>query len=231
MNQLLPVKALFRQSFDLYYKKFTLFGSIQLVNVPFLIVASLYGELYTRESFQQAIGSGSWSAGSFGILFFLVAIVGAVVALWSQAALVFAMKERESTLEAKHFLAVAGQHWKSFAWVYFLTAIITGAGFLALIVPGIIFAVWFSFSVYIFVAEGLRGRAALRQSRTLVEGQWWSIFARLLAVALFMFLVAIATGWMRVAGDIVSIFFAMPFGVIYGYLLYEDIKKSKAVAV
>ncbi len=48
-------------------------------------------------------------------------------------------------------------------------------GFLLLVVPGLIFLVWFSQSAYVVVNEDLSGVAALKRSRQLVRNRFWDV--------------------------------------------------------
>ena len=64
---------------------------------------------------------------------------------------------------------------------------------LALIIPGIIWEVYYFFYVYVVALRGIWGKKALNYSKSLVEGQWWRvvgiglvILATLLAVTLIV---------------------------------------------
>ena len=62
--------------------------------------------------------------------------------------------------------------------------LIVAAGFLALIVPGLIFVTWFALVAPAIELEGLGVAAALRRSRELVRPHFWKVFA--VAVPLFI---------------------------------------------
>ena len=49
-----------------------------------------------------------------------------------------------------------------------------------LLIPGIIFAVWFVFTSPIVILERMTYTRAMRRSRQLVKGHWWRIFLTLL---------------------------------------------------
>lgn len=55
-------------------------------------------------------------------------------------------------------------------WLGFLTSFIIGGGFMLLIIPGVIFMVWFFFAQFILVKEDVRGMSALLKSREYVRG-------------------------------------------------------------
>jgi hypothetical protein len=61
--------------------------------------------------------------------------------------------------------------------------IIVGLSFL-LIVPGIIWAIYYTFMVYVVALRSLGGKPALNYSKDLVKGQWWHTFGILLVIGL-----------------------------------------------
>lgn len=69
-------------------------------------------------------------------------------------------------------------------------SLIVFAGCLLLIVPGIIFMVWYIFTIYILVFEGKKGVEAMKASKQLVVGRWGAIALRFFGPVL-LFTVAI----------------------------------------
>lgn len=63
-------------------------------------------------------------------------------------------------------------------------AIIIG-GTILLIIPGIIFAIWFNFAIYTYILEGRTKLEALKESKILVRGRWWPVSWRVLAINVF----------------------------------------------
>lgn len=73
----------------------------------------------------------------------------------------------------------------------FLTNLVEGLGFLMLVIPGILFTVWFSFASSVCVLENQAGTTAMGRSRTLARGSGGRIFGILL---LFGILTAVLEG-------------------------------------
>jgi hypothetical protein len=69
-------------------------------------------------------------------------------------------------------------------WVTVLMCLIVMGGTVLLLVPGIIFSVWFMMVPYVFVLEKQKGLNALLRSKEYVEGHGWEIFWK--AVPLFL---------------------------------------------
>jgi hypothetical protein len=77
-----------------------------------------------------------------------------------------------------------------FVWISILVSLITIFGFTLLIVPGVIFLVWYRFSQNFAVVDGIGGVAALGASKRLVAGRFWAVFVRIVLPGLFFFVTA-----------------------------------------
>jgi len=107
-------------------------------------------------------------------------------------------------------------------WIGFLTGFIIGGGFLLLIVPGIIFTVWFCFTQFILIQEESTGMDALLKSREYVRGEWFNVALRLLLV----WAASLLIGAIPFVGPILSIVF-FPYVMIFHYLIYRDLRQMK----
>ncbi len=226
MNNLSPIGNLLKKSFQIYKKKFWLLVSILSINLPFLVVSVLSSFYYGNPGEKMHSNIPLFIA--LGILFLIVFLVGTIVALWSQLSIILLIKETDSNLNAKQYLALGWSKLNSYLWVYFLMGIISLAGFILLIIPGIIFYIWFVFSPYVFAVENVSGEEALKRSRKLVKNYWWSVFLRIITVGLLISIVSLVEGWIPIVGPLVGAFFVVPFWIIYLYLIYEDLKRIKA---
>ena len=77
-------------------------------------------------------------------------------------------------------------------------------GTLALIIPGILFYVWFALTAQAIVIEDRRYTGAMGRSRQLVLGSWWRVFGILLVIS-------IAAG---IASSIVQLGVISVFGIV-----------------
>jgi uncharacterized membrane protein len=69
-------------------------------------------------------------------------------------------------------------------WASFLSNLICLGLMLLFIIPGIIWANYYSFVLATAALQGISGKAALDHSKRLVKGQWWKIFWINLAIGL-----------------------------------------------
>ncbi|MDD5341220.1 MAG: hypothetical protein PHC97_02150 [Patescibacteria group bacterium] len=140
----------------------------------------------------------------------------------------------------------------SYFWVGILVGLITMAGFILLIIPGIIFVVWYSFAEYIVVLEDdKKGTKALTESKELVRGRWGASFWRLLIPGLIVYVIggaislvitlAASSGNIDFAtidqniifNSILTLIFLalMPLFTAYGIILYNNLKETKRTII
>lgn len=150
--------------------------------------------------------------------------------------------------------------WRYLA-LMILSAIIIGVGFIVFVIPGIIFGVMLAFAGTALALENIGPIQALKRSAHLVKGFWWTVFARLLVLVIFVIIISMVgnaimslsywffdmvgsgIGWMIMGialGVVVyaigaAVNFAMgTISVVYNYSLYrrlKEIKESDANAV
>ncbi len=74
--------------------------------------------------------------------------------------------------------------WFASFWTNLLAGIMLVGLFLLLIVPGAIFAVYWSFVMAAVGLRSMEGMAAIRYSKSLVKGRWWKTFGYLIVFGL-----------------------------------------------
>ena len=111
-----------------------------------------------------------------------------------------------------------------------ISSLVTGVGYLLLVIPGVIFSVWFSFTLYIVVTKGARAFEAIKKSKELVNGYFWPVAGRLLVFTLLNILIqsALSIKQIETVGGIIS-FLLTPYFVLLSYLLYLDVKRAKGL--
>jgi len=215
---LISIGDLFERSFAIYKNNFWTFIKIISINILFFLIVLPFaiGFFLVRNNIYASI------------LLILVALICvliiAVFAFWIKVSLIFVIKERGRNFSVVQILKDSWPYLGSYAWISFLVGLVVVGGFILFIIPGIIFLVWFCFSTFILVFEGKKGTQALKRSKALVQGYWWSVVGRFLLVAL----VAAVISWIPFLGSLINLFFTMPFMMIYAYLIYEDLKKIQA---
>ncbi len=118
--------------------------------------------------------------------------------------------------------------WQYF-WIVMLSSFFIILSSFFLIIPGIIVTVYLMFCSYILIIEGEKGMNALKRSWALVKGNWWKVFGRIM-------LLNIIYGGLFICLDSISAFLgfvfqslSMPLSIIFAYLIYLELKKSKEI--
>ena len=107
-------------------------------------------------------------------------------------------------------------------------------GYVLLIIPGVIFSIWFSLAAFILIGENITGMNALLKSKKYVEGYWGSVFWRFLFFIILLggllVILIIVSGASKTIGEflkeILSLFGVM-MGYIYGYRIYYYLRNIK----
>lgn len=138
---------------------------------------------------------------------------------WVAAASIYAIVDETGVKES---LGLALGRIRAFLWLFSLVGLIIGGGYGLLIIPGILFTVWFFFAQYILAAEDTRGMDALLKSREYVRGHGWAVFGRILLAML----VCVPLSLIPLIGPLLSILFG-PFMLIYANEIYQDLRQLK----
>ena len=195
---------------------------------------------------QSAIGNMIiFAIGFISLLILFLTII--IIQFWSQAALIFAIKDSAENIGIKESYRRGWRKARSFFWVSILSGFIIMGGYIFFIIPGIIFSIWFCLALYIVIAEDLKGMNVLLKSREYIRNYWWPVLWRLLFINLFVYLIiaifvffifCIATlcgikpdlnnfeAMVNLPINIIS-FILAPLTVIYPFLIYNNLKKIK----
>lgn len=157
-----------------------------------------------------------------------------IASMLGQLALLYAANDDMLTVEGAYIKA-----WKNFLpylWVTLLTGIIISIGYVLLIVPGIIWMIYYSLVSYVFVNENLRGRAALNKSKEYVKGYWWALFIRYIYIFVILIILELLASGLLSIIDVIGLhgikqllepfisFFTIPLDVLFSFAIYEQLK-------
>lgn len=232
-NKIPGVFGLINEAFSLCKKRFlTLFGILVLPIVIFFVlifaVVTLFGGF-------SAINNASSDSISWGfVLTIVLLLIGfIIVQIWSALSLIVAVADRTKSLGVIASYKTAWRRLHSYVWVQFLVGVTTMGGFLLLFVPGVIFAVWFIFSVFLLIDDDKRGFKALLSSREYVRGRWWQVFGRLLGGGLVILIISLAVQLLlqfiapesvvAILNYIIQLFVQI-FLISYIFVLYKNVK-------
>jgi len=184
------VAELFSEALYLFCTKFVrVFLTLLIPNIIVMMSAVGVG-FVTKGAFSMAINHSPYTTAVVPF-YILIFVFGTVIQLWGGMAVVIHLlaDQKVGVVESyKRSWQYVGRYW----WLCVLEMLILSAGFVLLIIPGIVLAILFLFSQFVLVEEEYRGLNALMISREYIRGYAWSVFGRLLLLgALLASLVAI----------------------------------------
>lgn len=249
MASLLSPLKLLSNAWQLYKSRWKTFLGIMIIPALCIIIIAflLQVGIFWFVGFSKDLISASFVAGvaTFfvgAVLFLVLYLAVIIIQLWSQVALIYAIKDSVENIGIKESYRRGWHKIKSFFWVLILSSFIIMGGYMFFVIPGIIFTIWFIFTIYIVVVEDLKGMDAILKSREYIRNYWWSVFWRLSFMTLLLFfisfiLTSLSTLILVLAGDslgtiinlpinIIS-FILAPLMVIYPFLIYNNLKEIK----
>lgn len=231
-----PVDLL-KQSVSLFFKHFVYILLFWLIKLALYSVASIPVFLTIIVSV-ITLGAGVVKPANpvFITLIIVFALALIVLGAWIGAASMVQVNA-VSTDKKVPYKDLFSMGWK-LAWKLFATGLLVGLivafGLLILIIPGLIFAVWFTFTTPIIVTEKVTISQALSKSKALVKGRFWAVVKYLLfpilAIFLYSFIITTISAfipWIKPLISLISVPIGTVFG-IYSFLMYFAFRDNPA---
>ena len=209
-------KELFGRAWGLYKRKFLTMLGLMLLSIV-LVLLSFLGMLpfALLAKMMASIKTPLVLAG------FLVTAGGVMYVMsWTSAAYFHAIAFSESGV-MESLRRTRGLAWGYMGFLALWSLLVMG-GSLLLLIPGILFAVWFILSPFVYLEEDGGSFASLMRSREYVRGYWWPLALRLLGVWLIYALISAIPFVGQLAGFLLG-----PFLFIHIFVVYEDLKRIK----
>lgn len=223
--------TLLSDAWMLFSKHAVLLIGIYLIPTILLVLYAFFIALFSSPDLDPVLRQ---AALPFNLVLTFMLIV---VSILAGIALIRAVSSPESTTLVSAY-KFGLENILSYIWIALLTGVTVMVGFMLLVIPGILFLVWFAFVYYILVLEGIKGIDAMKASKAYVKGYWWPIFGRMVLLMVLLVLVS------KVLGMLADLIFGggkplieiiesalgvvlVPFSIAYMYLLYTDIKEIK----
>jgi len=242
-EELIGIVDLFRNAWNIYANKFLILAGIAVIPGIFYFFLKIISGL-SEVNFLIPGNPAPFLIFLIQAVVFLLSICGLIVSILANSALIFAVINKDNAgFGIRESFAIAWRNFFSYAWVSFLAGIFIFSSFFLFIIPGIIFFVWFAFSLFAFAdegakwekgekGEGIKGLNALFRSKQLVKGYWRKVFWRLLVLFIALFIAMIFISFVSERTNdsfFLSIFdiLASPFVLVFNFLIYENLKSLK----
>lgn len=173
--------------------------------VALVIAATVHGQIGIMSAFDQAR--------HYVIPFFISSVLNTVMSLVALVVGYMLVAMLTAILVAVNVLNTAA--W--FDWLSIIPYVLS-----LLVLAKFIFA---GVSV---VVEKKGALAALRRSAELMKGVYWHVVLRLLIVYVILFIIIFAAGYIPYIGGLLAAALAIPFGVLYLYTIFEELRAARA---
>jgi len=214
-------------AWNLYRRRFLTLIGVAFIPALVMILAGMV--------FETSVLSPIWA-----ILFSLVVMpLVLIFGLWGQVSMLYAIKDSQKGIGIIESYRRGWRKILSYWWVGLLSSFVVLGGFMLLIIPGIIFSIWFILALFVLVSEDIKGMDALMKSKEYVKGRWWGTFRRLFTIGIIGFIIYAIIGFSmgflgisgdspisRIVGPITSILLT-PFFTAYIFLLYKNLKEIR----
>ena len=169
LTKLIPFSTLFKNTWQIYRSRIVVFTEIMLFPVIFTIITYII-----TISLFSFWGSLFWTV----LIAILLTISSIFLQLLAYPTLIYCTKEKLGLIDS---IKLALHKFLPFFAVFLLTSLISIIGFAFLVIPGVIFIIWFSVAIYVLIYEEQKIIASLKKSRELIRGYFLPILLRLLA--------------------------------------------------
>lgn len=224
--------GLIRSAFQIFFEKENLvyLVKIYLPLLPFSIFSLIQQEVWSKRvaamdgsSLETILGGNLWLIVLIAIVNILYLFVYFTISVSGILAVDGVVSGHKKEIKPLYKAA-----WKKVA-KYLLLSMLAGMavvfGGILLIIPGIIFMVWFSFAQFELVLNDLGVIKSLGRSRNLVRGRFWKVLGRMFVFGLFAIIVQLILMIIPYVGvaiyPLMSALFLLPT-----YLLYKEISQG-----
>lgn len=210
---------LIKKSVDLFSRKENFLFFIQIY-IPVAIFSVLsVAQSYLPDSFKNSnVALLTVVAAVLQLLYLLTSVLVAAAGIIAIGKIVEGSKS-----SVKEIFTTAKKSYWMFLLLSIILTVAYGLGFILLIVPGLLFVVWFAFSKFIMIEKGTGIKESLLKSKEMAKGSYWKILGRIVVFGLFMIIVEMALsiipfGIGTVLASLCGALFILPT-----YLLYKEI--------
>lgn len=215
---------------------------VAVVVVPLTFISAFLGgvvfkpETTTEVLFGQTVEVTTQSAGIGFLVVVIGLVVGVIITAVLQAALTRAAAQASigDTVDVDASYKWGFARFGSVLLISVLVGLAVFAGFLLLIIPGIIFAVMLTASIPALVVENRKGTAAMSRSWNLVKGHFWHALGTLFVAGIITAVIggvigaigsAFGDNWfVRWIFQVLAQILVSPFSALVGVLLYLDLR-------
>lgn len=239
--ELPPAQTILKESWEIYKARFKTLIIINLIPLAIIAIFGLIGGFGALSGRLLNFNFGGYGL-IVTIIYVLIAAISLIyISLWGAVAQIYAIKDHAEQIEWMEAFKRSQKKITAFFGTNLLVGLITFAGIILLIVPGIIFGLWFSQASFLVIEEDLAGTMALKRSKALVKGRLGTMFGKFFYIGLITILLYILISIIALFGisslgsnsPIPSIFsnlfslFWTPLTLVYSFQLFKHLKRTR----
>lgn len=220
MDKNTKASEIFKESLTIYQKRFWTFFLIILITSLAARLIS-YSTGFLPENFKL-------------INRFLTYLITTTITLWGTLSLYETIQN--NNIDLSKIFSQSSKKLLPFLILNLFFDLVIFAGLILLIIPGILFMIWFNLAFWIFVDQNIRGNNALLLSKKYMNGNIGYFLKKMIFVAIVSIIPLAITSIIFKENLILNwattcILSALisPLIAIYGYFIYQNIKNSKTV--
>jgi len=220
MQKLSSPNDLIKKAVTLFFKKENLIFLVKIYIPAGMVALLVVGQSYLPSSITDS--NSIWWLSTVVLLQILSGLVSIFVAISGIIALGKVVSGGELSVKKTYELA-----WKQY-WKFALFSIVSGLiyvfGFTLLIIPAVIFGVWFIFSRFLFIEKKMGIKESLLKSKEMVKGIFWKVLGRCVVFGVFAIIVQMLLGIIPFGIGSVLVSLVGAVYILPIYLLYLEVK-------
>jgi hypothetical protein len=132
------------------------------------------------------------STGLLSIVIIVLSVLAALLTIGAMSKLLLDAYSGHPT-SWRHSLQVAAGRLGPLLWLAIMTEVLLVIAFILLVIPGIYLTICWALAIPVLMFEGIGGYGALRRSRELISGHWWTTLGALLVgiIAIVIFYIVL----------------------------------------
>ena len=232
-NEKLPsARSIFGASWNFYFAKFKIIFNILILPTLFAVLSTLIAVYISPEKQISAEGIDITPPMSLepAIVIIILNIINIIIQFFSTLAMWnFAYYGDEYIKSAKEAYIYAFKKWGLFIWVGVLVSFYVFGGFFLFLIPGVLFALWFSLASSIALFENVKGLEALARSREYIRGQIGVVYFRFFVLSLILFLFIAATNIITGILALINFYLSISINVFIFNLILIPLSHIQAI--
>lgn len=237
------VENLIKDSFEEYKTKFVSFAKaflilyfipliLGLIILVVIVTSSIYsgsgeGDVNVTSFFSNPVEHIDFSMGIpiiTGVS--IVALIIGIFLVFMSISFILISLSKKKEIKFKEIFKESKKYFWKFLGLGILIGISLSLLYCMLIIPGIIFTVFWIFAPFILIKENKKIIESMKKSFEMVKGQWWKIFLIYFILMVMAVIVSAILSFVPVL-SMFSTLIVTPFVIIFLKNMYEDMKKKK----